>query len=92
MRLGADGGEGTDAELLDQDDDVAVWIVEDDSNRVTPLENLAPDRAALPAGEQAMAKRIAIDSEEPRKHGLQAFDLDVVSAHRRPDNRALTWF
>ena len=82
------GGEGADAELLDQYQGVEVGIVEDHADRVTALQHLAAHRLAPAAGEQAVTEPEGLHPVVSLERDLVFEDLDVVGGHA---GLALRW-
>ncbi len=65
------------AELLDQDDAVALRVVQQDTGRGAAPHHVEHPLAAPAAGEQAVAKAHHVDFQMAGKTGLGAEDLDV---------------
>ena len=71
------------AELLDQDDAVAVGVVEQHRDRLAAAHDVEDPLAAPPAGEQAMAETHDIDPQMPGRSRLGLDDFEIGVRRRR---------
>ena len=93
---------GPDAELLDQQHAVALRVVGQHGGGVAALEQLALERPAPAAAEQAVAQPITVDPKITLKHGFLRQHVHITlavefggyssgQAHRRSRQVGLAW-
>ena len=74
-------GESTDAELIDEDDGIAIRIVQNHADGMSALEDLAGQFRTDAAVEELVSQPVAVDAEITAIRRFVLNDLDVLRIH-----------